>query len=78
MTIERAILESLNDAGDYLLPEPSLVFHVNARLAPAATTTAIRAAADQLETRGQLVAFDHEDKGRRYQITDKGRARLAT
>ena len=79
MTIERAILETLGElTDDKLLPEKSLVFHVNARLSQDATTTAIRTAAGHLEGRGQILAIDHEDKGRRYQITDQGRARLAS
>ena len=79
MTTERAILEALGELSDgQLLPEKSLVFHANNRLAQDATTTAIRTAACHLETSGHLLALDHPDKGRRYQITDKGRARLAS
>ena len=78
MTTERAILDSLAGADGHLMPEKSLEFYANNRLTPEVPLTAIRAAAIILEARGEIVVIDHRDKGRRYQITDAGRARLAS
>ena len=76
MSLEFAILTALSMCGDYLEPEPALHAGVNRLLGRRPTLTELRAACGKLEASQQILALDHPDNGRRYKITDNGRARL--
>jgi hypothetical protein len=76
VTTQLAILEVLELADGHLLPERVLVADTERLLGRRVGATEIVAEAGKLEGRGQILSVNNEDMGKRYKITDEGRARL--
>lgn len=71
-----ALLQSLADVGEYLIPEKTLFADVNIRCAMPVTHTEFRQMLSDAEQKRRILSVQSED-GLKWKITDNGRARLA-
>lgn len=78
MNLQLFILQSLDAAGDYLIPLETVIAEVRLR-GSQASRTEILAAIDSLESKRQLSRLTSEDApgGSRLKIADGGRVRLS-
>lgn len=79
MTLALHILKVLRAAGDCLTPETQLRDDLRILVSPVPTGTNISEQLDRIETNKWAVSFRDAETGTiRWQITDSGRAQLAT
>jgi uncharacterized protein YpbB len=71
-----AILEALRSAEPYMVPDASLFGDANIWSSIPLSYTEFRKLLTELEEKRRVVCIDNED-GKKWKITDAGRARLA-
>lgn len=72
-----ALLQALADVGNFLLPEKTLFADVGIRLSKPLSHTEFRQLLASQEEQRRIVCVDSKEDGRKWKITDNGRARLA-